>query len=192
MTYVHANPLSTLAIRRIANEIRAFFNLGAKKRINAPKLLDVLSFFWKEYGFQYLVLPDDDLIFGKGEEAKTDLSTGMIYIKESVMDEACRHKYKRASFTICHEIGHFVLHRMLGGVSLARSTSNKKPRIFEDPEWQADAFAAEFLMPAEEARKMDSEEIRKTYCVSSKCALVRFEKLGGEFIEEDIKELLRD
>ena len=87
MTYVHANPLSTLAIRRIANEIRAFFNLGAKKRINAPKLLDVLSFFWKEYGFQYLVLPDDDLIFGKGEEAKTDLSTGMIYIQANPFAE---------------------------------------------------------------------------------------------------------
>lgn len=116
----------------------------------------------------------------------------MIYIKESVMQEACHHKYKRASFTICHEIGHFVLHRMLGGVQLARSTERMKPRAFEDPEWQADKFASEFLMPAAVAKNMSADQIRKKFGVSRSCAECRHEKLGGEFIVEDIKKYLKN
>lgn len=191
MGYVHAKPLKIVEIRSITQDIRRFLKLSDNERINAPKLLDALCVLWEDYGFQYMVLPDDDPVFEKGEEAKTDISSGMIFIKESVMREACRHKYKRAPFTICHEIGHFVLHRMLGGVSLARSTSERKPRTFEDPEWQADTFASEFLMPASVAKDMSAEQIRKTYCVSRACAEYRREKLGGDYIVEEIKKYLK-
>lgn len=191
MGYVHAKPLKIVEIRNIAQDVRRFLKLSDNERINAPKLLDALCVLWEDYGFQYMVMPDDDPVFEKGEEAKTDISSGMIYIKESVMYEACHHKYKRAPFTICHEIGHFVLHRMLGGVSLARSTSERKPRAFEDPEWQADTFASEFLMPVSVAKDMSAEQIRKTYCVSRGCAEYHHEKLGGEFIVEDIKKYQR-
>ena len=138
------------------------------------------------------ILPDDDSIFGTQEEAKTDISSGMIYIKESVMEEACCCANKRASFTIAHEIGHFILHRMLGGVNLARSTSVKKTKIYEDPEWQANTFASEFLMPFEAARNMSIDEIRRTYCVSKDCARVRFEKVRGECLNDEIEQYLQN
>lgn len=192
MEYIRAIPRSVLFIRECANELRSFLRLDDHARINAPKLLDVLSVLWEKYGFQYMVMPDDNSMFGFGEEAKTDISTGMIYIKESVMNQACHHKYKRASFTICHEIGHFVLHRMLGGVSFARSTCSKKPQVFADPEWQANTFASEFLMPATAVRDMSPDEIRETFCVSSGCAWVRYQKMGGERIQNNIENYLKN
>ena len=190
MGFICAKPLSRDEIRQHATQCRHYLNLGDYQIINAPKLLDVLSLLWGDYGFQYLVLPDESPRFGPREEATTDIATGMIYIKESVFKKACRRKYDRAAFTICHEIGHFVLHRMLGGVSLARSISNKKPKIFEDPEWQADTFASEFLMPAQAVKDMNSEEIRKTFGVSKKCAEVRYKKVRGEFAKEKVKKFL--
>lgn len=192
MGYVYAKPLKIVEIRSIAQDVRRFLKLSDNEKINAPKLLDALCVLWEDYGFQYMVMPDDDPVFEKGEDAKTDISSGMIYIKESVMYEACRHKYKRAPFTICHEIGHFVLHRMLGGVSLARSTSERNPRAFENPEWQADTFASEFLMPASVAKDMSADQIRKKFGVSRSCAEYRHEKLGGDFIVKDIKKYLKN
>ena len=41
---------------------------------------------------------------------------------------------------------------------------------------QADTFASEFLMPFEECKTMEPEEICKTYHVSRKAAEVRYEK----------------
>ena len=49
-----------------------------------------------------------------------------------------------------------------------------------DPEWQADTFASEFLMPYEECIVMDEEEIRKTYHVSRTAAEVRHNKVKEE------------
>ncbi len=190
MGYLFATPRSVREIRNIANQCRNFLKLSPIQRVNVPKLLDILCIFWREYGFQYLVLPDNSKVFGPREEAKTDIASGQIYIKESVMNEACRHRYKRAAFTITHEIGHFVLHRMLGGVSLARTTSIRKPRPFEDPEWQANTFASEFLMPVEAVKKMSVQEIKKTFCVSKECAKVRYRKVRGEFIAEEIENIL--
>ncbi|MCI6215481.1 MAG: ImmA/IrrE family metallo-endopeptidase [Mollicutes bacterium] len=192
MGKLFTTPLKIIDIRKIADQFRHFLKLDPYKSVNVAKLLDVLSILWKDFGFQYLVLPDDDSIFGTQEEAKTDISSGMIYIKESVMEEACCCANKRASFTIAHEIGHFILHRMLGGVNLARSTSVKKTKIYEDPEWQANTFASEFLMPFEAARNMSIDEIRRTYCVSKDCARVRFEKVRGECLNDEIEQYLQN
>ncbi len=192
MSYYLAKPLSKEKIRSYAMQVRKFLKLEPRDRINAAKLLDVLSELWKEYGFRYIVLMDKDPRFGTKEEATTDITTGVIYIKESVMKDACCHKYKRANFTICHEIGHFVLHRMLGGVNLTRLATTKKPKIYEDTEWQADTFASEFLMPAEAAKMMSSEEIRKTYCVSRRCTQVRYAKTHREVNYEDLIQMIEN
>lgn len=180
MATIYARPLSKEKIRFYAQEVRRFLRLDDYQRINAAKLLDVLSELWKDYGFQYAVLLDSDSRFKPREEAVTDISTGMIYIKESVMYEACHCKSKRALFTICHEIGHFLFHRMLGGMIIARSQRAHRIKIYEDPEWQADTFASEFLMPINAVMCMTPTKIRNAYGVSQKCAETRYKKVQEE------------
>ncbi len=60
----------------------------------------------------------------------------------------------RARYTVVHEIGHAVLHgsqlRVVHSLGFTVSRySRTELRPFEDPEWQANAFAAAALMPSE-------------------------------------------
>lgn len=70
MGYVHAKPLKIVEIRSIAQDVRRFLKLGDDERVNTPKLLDALSILWEDYGFQYMVTPDDDPIFEMGRRRK--------------------------------------------------------------------------------------------------------------------------
>lgn len=148
--------------------------------IYAPKLYDEISDLFEEIGFKfdYRTLPDDNEIFEEKEEGYTDTSTGIIYLKESVMEEACKNSYKRGTFTLIHELGHYLLHYIQSGVKLTRVPDDEKVPIFCDPEWQANTFASEFLMPFEECLQLSVEEIRRTYHVSRKAAEVRFNKIN--------------
>lgn len=173
---------SRVAIRAYARKIRKLLGFGSRDFIHAPKLFDKLSVFLDEQGldFDYLVLPDNDKIFDNKEEAFTDMSTGMVYVKESVMEQACRRSFKRGAFTLAHELGHYLLHYLQNDVVLSRVSDDINVPIYCDPEWQADTFASEFLMPYEECVDMDEEEIRKTYHVSRRAAEVRYNKIQDE------------
>ena len=174
--------MSRGTIRAYADKIRTFLGFGTKDYIHIPKLFDKLSVFLNERGFEfdYEVLPDDDKIFENKEEAFTDMITGIIYIKESVMEEACRRSYRRGTFTLAHELGHYLLHYLQYDVKLARVSDEINVPIYCDPEWQADTFASEFLMAFDECVHMSAEEIRKTYHVSRKAAEVRYIKVQDE------------
>lgn len=176
------SPLSKIAIRNYAMKIRKLLGYSKRDFINVSKLFDRLSILFAEKGliFDYRILPDDSDLFYEKEEAWTDMQTGIIYIKESVMEQACRRKYKRGSFTLVHELGHYLLHYLSIDVRLTRVADNVYVPLYRDPEWQADTFASEFLMPFEECLKLDSEEIRKTFHVSRKAAEVRFNKIQEE------------
>lgn len=174
--------MKKIEIRRYAMKIRNLLGFYNRQFIHAPKLFDSLSIIFDNAGlsFDYVVLPDDDEIFENKEEAYTDMSTGVIYIKQSVMEQACRRSYKRGAFTLIHELGHYLLHYLQNDVRLTRVSDDVEVPIYCDPEWQADTFASEFLMPYDECINMEPEEIRKTYHVSRKAAEVRFNKIQEE------------
>ena len=163
-------------------KIRALLGISSTDYVNAPKLFDLFTNIFNEHNltFDYQVLPDDDSIFINKEEAFTDTKTGVIYIKESVMEQACRRKYRRGAFTLIHELGHYLLHYLQDDIKLARVSDEVEVPIYRNPEWQADTFASEFLMPFDECIHMSVEEIRKTYHVSRQAAEVRFNKIQDE------------
>ena len=76
--------MSRAAIRSYAMKIRKLLGYSNKDFIHAPKLFDALSILFASQGldFDYRVMPDDDEIFCDKEEAYTDVTTGIIYIKE--------------------------------------------------------------------------------------------------------------
>lgn len=173
-----ACPLRTVDIRNIAKIVREkLLGIPPDRFINMADILDVLSFKLSKHRFDYVVLPDGDSIFKEDEEAKTNIVTGEIFFKESVIQQATHKRYCRANFTIAHEIGHFVLHRVFNLITFSRGTSESQNLIYRNPEWQADTFASELLMSYEECLDLSPEEIRRKYHVSKSAAQTRYNKL---------------
>lgn len=182
MSKYRVSSLSKASIRSYAIKIRALLGYKNTDYVNAPKLFDTLSFLFAKQGldFDYRIMPDDNEIFDNKEEAFTDMLSGTIYIKESVMEQACRRSFKRGTFTLIHELGHYLLHYLQNDIKLARVPDDEYVPPYKDPEWQADVFASEFLMPFEECLNLDIEAIRKTYHVSRGAAEVRYNKIQEE------------
>ena len=84
MSKTWVSPMSRKDIRNYANKIRNLLCYRIDEFIHAPKLFDALSTILSKAGldFDYRVLPDGDKAFIDKEEAFTDMSTGIIYIKE--------------------------------------------------------------------------------------------------------------
>lgn len=80
----------------------------------------------------------------------------------------------RARFTVAHEFGHLLLH-----AGHARAESKRPPKPYEQPEWQADNFAAELLMPVKEIASVciSAGEIAAQYGVSLQAAQVRLKTI---------------
>jgi len=101
--------------------------------------------------------------------------------------------YPRGRFFLAHEVGHCLLHTnllvRLAHMPLAQQTAlhqTERPtshEIYRDTEWQANAFASAFLMPASGLLALEKRygntlspaEIAKHFCVSSEAACYRLE-----------------
>lgn len=81
------------------------------------------------------------------EHALTDHENKMIYIRSDVYERAL-DGHGRGRMTIVHEVGHCIMHTP-ERVLYARAFGTARPKAFQDPEWQAKAFAGEFMMPCE-------------------------------------------
>ena len=182
MSKSRVRPTSKVEIRTYAMQIRRLLGYKDNEYIHAPKLFDLLSALFTEHelDFDYRIMPDEHEVFVDKEEAFTEMSSGIIYIKESVFEQACRRSFNRSAFTLIHELGHYLLHYLQEDARLTRVKNDVDVPIYCDPEWQADTFASEFLMPYDECKKLGISEIRETYHVSRKAAEVRFNKIRDE------------
>lgn len=174
--------LSTLQLRKAANNLRKILKIKPNEAINMPNVYDKLALL--DQNFQYEVCDDANPRFRDGDEAYTDLSEEKIYIKESVWISACEKKNSRATFTLGHELGHFII-MCLNKFPLLDDESNKK--IYEDPEWQADTFCSEFLMPFDECRRLEPCDISSKFNVSLMAAKTRANKIKNEILKNNVK-----
>lgn len=172
--YYEVRPKSIEDIRSYTTKLREMLILKPEDSINFLFYLDIMTFMFKEYNFEYIVLEDDNRIFKEKDEAHTNIKTGTIYIKESVFANLSVPS-SRSNFTIPHELGHFFLHYLNGPV-LSRNT--KPEKVYENPEWQANQFAAELLMPYEVVKNLSIEEIYLKYNVSYQAAKNRYERIN--------------
>jgi hypothetical protein len=72
---------------------------------------------------------------------------GIVFVKRAMRDQG------RKRFTIAHEIGHYVLHAD-ARISCGSDDIESWSRTPENPERQADEFAAELLLPSAEVRQL--------------------------------------
>lgn len=109
----------------------------------------------------------------KGAVALYIPSIHTIIIRESVYEAAanCNHRHR---FTIAHELGHAILHKN-SELSLARMNSNDI-KAYENPEWQANEFAGNLLLPIHFAVDKTDEELVEEFGVSYEVAGIQRSK----------------
>ena len=157
-----ARPLSRNQIRMYAKGLRKMLGLENAEYIDIIGLVEnVLPGLFSGSPLSVDIIDKKTLGNNQG---LTFPEKGKMLIREDVYEGAC-HRNGRDRMTIAHELGHYLLHDDLG---LARTEGNVP--TYCDPEWQATAFAAEFLMDHDVIAHMSVEEVMEKCGVSYSAA----------------------
>lgn len=165
---VSAIPLSRKAIREYARYIRSQLNIEDQLFFPIVEIIESLAID-SNVDFDYEVVPDSEL---KTEYGTTNTAKNVIVIRQSVYDGAVNGN-QRDRFTLCHEFGHWLIHQP-ENISFARGDIPK----YCDPEWQANVFAAELMVPDYLVRDMSIEDVVKECGVSYTCAEIQLRCYG--------------
>ena len=151
MGYI-AEPRSRKQIREVANLIRKM--QFAQNELFFP----ILDFVEKT-----LPMIKPSFTFRVGTVSKMGECEGLtipekdeIWIREDVYEKARRND-GRARLTIAHELYHYLEHSPKT-IAFARYGKSNVP-VYRDPEWQADAFGGELLIPSHLVEGMSVNEI---------------------------------
>lgn len=165
-------PRSTLDIRKHAVHVRQV--LGLKPDVGFFPMAEFIE-SWFDWGIGYDVVEPGELPVGV--EACCVPEKGLIMLTLQTYENAC-YDNPRARFTVVHELGHLAL-------AHTRAFHRERPDIseikaFEDSEWQANTFAAEFLMPVEDIQRRRLRgvyDVMERYGVSEPAAAKRIRDL---------------
>ncbi len=162
-------------IRMIATKLRDIFGIRNCAYCDIVQILEYFgSTFLPDYAYE--IVSDSDPLL-KGKFAETFPQEQIIRIKESVYNKACEGD-GLSRFTIAHELGHlFLRHKEDAPFARLMQYLPRPLETWRDAEWQADVFAAEFLMPYEIVKEMSTQEICNSCGVSRSAAETRREKL---------------
>ncbi len=166
-------PRRTADIRRHATHVRRLFGLPLEQGF-FPMGPFIES--WTEWGITYDIASAGDL--PPGVEACCLPEKGVILLSERTYDMACRDN-PRARFTVIHELGHLALSHARAFHRETAAPGAIKP--YEDSEWQANQFAAEFLMPLADMQRKGlttTNDVMLEYHVSHAAAQRRVSQLA--------------
>lgn len=168
MSNIIALPRSRKSIILYANIIR---KIGKVK----DGYFDVIKFLehtcYDIAGLEMEIVEDNGNELAINEYAKYIPSENCIKVRASVYDGATKGNGKDR-FTLAHELGHALMHK-----EVALSRSNRMPKAYEDPEWQANEFAANVLCPMDEIKDKDMYDISEKYGVSLEVAQNQLDKI---------------
>ena len=159
-----AAPLSRRQIRELTFKLRKICGLEDKVEFPIMQFLEWILAD-PERGADLEILPDSqmDNIYGL-----TNTFSNVIMVRESVYQGAA-HGLPRDRFTLCHEVGHYFLHRP-EIMSFARG----EVPTYRDPEWQANTFAGELMAPYELTKDMSIEEMALKCGMSRSAAAIQY------------------
>lgn len=162
-----ADPLSRLKIRNVAKKIRDAMGIGPNEYFDVVKFLEhYLHLIFPEF---HIEIVESWKMPNKYAEFLPE--TKCIRIQEEVYNGAISGN-PRDRFTLAHEIGHLFLHRP-GKIRLARNITKEKIPPYKCPEWQANTFAGELLVPPNGTRGMSPFEVSKRFGVSYQAAEIQ-------------------
>jgi len=160
-------------IRRLAESIRQTLSLEARQ----VPIVDVLEKVWPklyaDFDFQVYDPIDMEAEFGPGTYGVTLQVGDTIILREDVYARA-QEGMARDRFTVAHELGHYLMHRG-EGFAMPQRSAIEVP-YFRDSEWQANTFAAEFLVDTKNLLQLglnNLQDIRHAFGVSYKTASIQ-------------------
>jgi len=165
---IKTNPYNVSQIKKVADELRKSYNVPSDTFF--PIYDYIMALCDADY-LEYQILDDDNKFFAEGEYAKYCGVDNTIYVKDSVDAEVTEQSVigYRSNFTLAHELFHFIQVQVL---KFNFENVDEKPQAFCDPEWQANEFAGQLLVP-EKYLNLEEEEIMNRFHVSQECALYR-------------------
>lgn len=171
-------PRSRAAVRQMSTALRAYLG-EVNPYVDVQRLIE--HKLMEHFGVIFAV--QEPFVLGE-DEGRTYPDRLVLELRSDVYD-ALAAGDPRARFTAMHEVAHLFLHQ---GIPLRRASRsaaqrNLPHRHYEDSEWQADAFAAEFLMPLEHVLRLPrltAAAASVRFKVSLRAAMVRMNVLRNE------------
>lgn len=172
MGNVAVSPLSKKLIRERAYNLRMVLGLSQQLYLPIDRILEVLScpFGDEDPLLNLEILPDYEMC--PEYAAAYSPHKNLLQIRESVYIGGCEGN-ARDRFTMAHELGHYCLHRSQD-YQLARS--NAYVPSYRDPEWQANTFASELLMPNHLIQGMQVEDVMRMCGTSRQAAEIALKR----------------
>jgi Zn-dependent peptidase ImmA (M78 family) len=153
--------------------------LGVPMDCQAPDIITLLeNELPKLFGHFALVVKEDSKM--RGAEGYTEFDPPKIVLAESTYLDASQFG-GRGRWTAAHELGHLVQHESAVPMDRAPSRYSRMKELprYASAEWQANAFAAAFLLPEWLVRDFaNSSEVADFFSVSRKAAEIRLDELG--------------
>ena len=185
------NPLTVLKIQELANGVRVSYGISLDTFF---PIKDYILTLHNKGKLNYQILEDDDPMFG-GDPLTFALYNELdntIYVKDSV-DAGTEENDYRSNFTLAHELFHYLQAKVLN----FKFEEVEKTEDFMNPEWQANEFAGQLLIP-EDYVNLKIDELSDKFHVTKECAsyrkyLIKKRMLAKEFkahmpkIEEYLK-----
>ena len=163
---IKAKPISEEALEREAMYYRKKYNM-------LDPYLDIIKLYETHVNFE--VCARDANLISIDAYAHYNIKEDKIYLLDETYDQATED-IPRDRFTLAHELGHSILH---GECYIDQYPTKCKNKIYEEPEWQADQFAACILAPKDMIVKhcKTISDIETTFGVSYSCAKKRYDDI---------------
>ncbi|MEY8265139.1 ImmA/IrrE family metallo-endopeptidase [Lachnospiraceae bacterium 64-25] len=162
MNQVAVAPMSRRNIREIAKTFRSISGLDEVLYFPIVQFIELIL---PKLGLDYEIISVNEMGNAYGV---THTGARIMKIREDVYEGAVMGR-PRDRFTLCHELGHFLLHTP-DRVSFARGDVV----TYMQPEWQANVFAGELMAPQNLVMGMYPDEIAEKCGMSLKAATIQY------------------
>ena len=163
MQNVSVSPMSRNDIRNFVKDFRHI--LGLDDVLCFP-IVHFIEWCLPRLGMNYEIQAVEEM---RDTYGLTNTKRNILYIREDVYRRAVEGS-PRDRFTLCHELGHFLLHTP-DRVSFARGDIP----AFRNPEWQANTFAGELMAPYHLTCHMSVDEIADKCGMSRQAAGIQYD-----------------
>lgn len=164
MENVAVDPMSRRGLRDFAHEFRKI--CGMEDELYFP-IVHLIEWALPALGFDYEIVSVKEMGNAYGV---THTGMRVMKIREDVYDGAVLGN-PRDRFTLCHELGHFLLHTP-DRVNFARG----EVPAYMRPEWQANVFAGELMAPYDLVANMSPSEIADKCGMSLTAATIQYKE----------------
>lgn len=162
MDQVAVVPMSRKNIRDM---VKVFRDASGLETVLYFPIVPFIELVLPTFGLEYEIISVTEMGDAYGV---THTGANIMKIREDVYIRAIAGN-PRDRFTLCHELGHFILHTP-ERVTFARGVVP----TYMQPEWQANAFAGELMAPKELVMGMWPDEIAEKCGMSLKAAEIQY------------------